>query len=92
MFRLELLSGVECQRCLVSTNAAVYGHPDRQTAELVARSSRDFPEFLCNYESATTLRADRRGRYCPVPRAQQRTGASRRAPQTPRLDPPGVCG
>src|SRR5713101_8403553 len=58
MFRLELLSGVECQRWLVSTNGAVYGHPDRQTAELVARSSRDFPEFLWNYESATTLRAE----------------------------------
>lgn len=50
----ELLSAVECTRWIVSTNGAVYGHPDRQTAELVAEKSRDVPEFLCNYESATT--------------------------------------
>jgi beta-lactamase superfamily II metal-dependent hydrolase len=51
----ELLSAVECPRWIVSTNGAVYGHPDRQTAELVAQRSRGVPQFLCNYESATTL-------------------------------------
>lgn len=50
----ELLSAVECPRWIVSTNGAVYGHPDRKTAELVAQYSRDVPEFLCNYESETT--------------------------------------
>ena len=49
-----LLSLVDCPRWIVSTNGAVYGHPDRQTAELVARSSRGIPEFLCNYQSETT--------------------------------------
>jgi beta-lactamase superfamily II metal-dependent hydrolase len=51
----EVLSTVECPRWIVSTNGAVYHHPDRQTAELVARSCRGVPDFLCNYESATTL-------------------------------------
>jgi hypothetical protein len=51
----DLLSLVECPRWIVSTNGDVYHHPDRQTAELVARSSRGVPEFLCNCESRTTL-------------------------------------
>ncbi len=51
----ELLSVVECPRWIVSTNGEVYRHPDRETAELVAQSCRDVPEFLCNYESKTTL-------------------------------------
>ena|SRR5215469_14102084 len=46
---------VECPRWIVSTNGAVYGHPDKKTAELVAQNSREVPEFLCNYESKTTL-------------------------------------
>lgn len=50
----ELLSVVECPRWVVSTNGAVYGHPDPKTAELVAQYSRDVPEFLCNYECDTT--------------------------------------
>jgi hypothetical protein len=51
----ELLSVVECPRWIVSTNGAVYRHPDRRTAELVAQTSREAPEFLCNYQSETTL-------------------------------------
>jgi beta-lactamase superfamily II metal-dependent hydrolase len=51
----DLLSLVECPRWIVSTNGAVYGHPNRETAKLVAQSCRDAPEFLCNYESETTL-------------------------------------
>jgi beta-lactamase superfamily II metal-dependent hydrolase len=51
----ELLSMVDCARWIVSTNGDIYEHPDAPTAELVARSCRGVPEFLCNYESATTL-------------------------------------
>ena len=51
----ELLSLVECSRWIVSTNGDIYRHPNRQTAELVAQNSHGVPEFLCNYESETTL-------------------------------------
>lgn len=50
----ELLAAVKSPRWLVSTNGAVYGHPDRETAELVATQSGAMPEFICNYESETT--------------------------------------
>jgi hypothetical protein len=50
----ELLASVECGRWIVSTNGAIFGHPDRPTAELVAAHSRAMPEFLCNYDSDTT--------------------------------------
>jgi beta-lactamase superfamily II metal-dependent hydrolase len=51
----EVLSLVDCSRWMISTNGAIYQHPDRQTAELIARNSREVPEFLCNYECETTL-------------------------------------
>jgi beta-lactamase superfamily II metal-dependent hydrolase len=51
----ELLSMVDCQRWIISTNGDVYDHPDAETAPLVARNCRSVPEFLCNYESPTTL-------------------------------------
>lgn len=51
----ELLSAVDCERWLVSTNGAVYGHPDRETAERIAQRSGEAPEILCNYQSKTTL-------------------------------------
>jgi beta-lactamase superfamily II metal-dependent hydrolase len=50
----ELLFAVECSRWIVSTNGAVFGHPDYQIAEFIAQRSQDVPEFLCNYESDTT--------------------------------------
>jgi hypothetical protein len=50
----ELLTAVECSKYLVSTNGAIFGHPDRETAELVAKHAPG-PEFLCNYKSDTTL-------------------------------------
>lgn len=52
----ELLETVDCRRWLVSTNGAVYGHPDRKTAVLIAEHSVEPPQFLCNYRCATTLR------------------------------------
>lgn len=52
----ELLAAVDCPRWLVSTSGAVFGHPDRETAELVARRSAAAPQFFCNYASDTTRR------------------------------------
>jgi beta-lactamase superfamily II metal-dependent hydrolase len=52
----ELLSMVDCSRWIVSTNGDIYDHPDPETAPLVAKSCRSVPEFLCNYESRTTLK------------------------------------
>jgi len=50
----ELLACVDCGRWIVSTNGAIFGHPDKPTAELVAAHCRKTPEFLCNYASDTT--------------------------------------
>lgn len=52
----ELLASVDCRRWIVSTNGAIFRHPDRPTAELVAAHSREMPEFLCNYDNDTTRR------------------------------------
>jgi hypothetical protein len=51
----ELLSMVDCSRWIISTNGDTYHHPHAKTAPLIAKSCRSVPEFLCNYESATTL-------------------------------------
>lgn len=55
---IDWLSRVDCQRWLVSTNGAVFGHPDVQTAELVARCmpAGKRAAFHCNYRSETTER------------------------------------
>jgi hypothetical protein len=52
----ELLALLDCPRWLVSTNGAKFDHPDRGTAELIARHSRQPPEFFCNYRSPSTIR------------------------------------
>lgn len=51
----DLLTAVECSRWLVSTNGAVFGHPDRKTAELISTHAPE-SEFLCNYKTDTTVR------------------------------------
>jgi beta-lactamase superfamily II metal-dependent hydrolase len=50
----ELLAAVDCRRWLVSTNGAIFEHPNRDTAELVAKHAPE-SEFFCNYKSATTV-------------------------------------
>lgn len=52
----EWLRLVECERWLISTNGAVHGHPDVETAELIAGHCQKKPTMLCNYRSDTTLR------------------------------------
>jgi hypothetical protein len=49
----ELVAAIECPKYLVSTNGAVFGHPDKETAELIARHAPG-AEFFCNYKSDTT--------------------------------------
>jgi beta-lactamase superfamily II metal-dependent hydrolase len=50
----QLLAAVDCRRWLVSTNGSKFGHPDRDTAELIATHAPQ-SEFVCNYKSDTTL-------------------------------------
>jgi len=52
----ELLDLIQSPRWLVSTNGAIFDHPDAETAPLIARHSRKVPEFLCNYRSDSTRR------------------------------------
>ena len=59
----EWLQRVDCQRWLISTNGAVYGHPDVETAQLIAQHCRDEqrskkPSFYCNYRTDTTLKLE----------------------------------
>jgi beta-lactamase superfamily II metal-dependent hydrolase len=56
----EWLQLVDCQRWLISTNGAIFGHPDIETPQLIAQHCRDDvrrkkPTFYCNYRSDTTL-------------------------------------
>ena len=50
----DLVAAVECSRWLVSTNGDIYEHPTRDTAPLIAKHAPG-SEFLCNYESGTTV-------------------------------------
>lgn len=50
----DLLSTLNSRYWLVSTNGQLYQHPNRTMADLVASQSREVPEFLCNYDCATT--------------------------------------
>lgn len=52
----EMLSQIDCPLWLISTNGAIFGHPDLDTAKLVAKTSPGPPTFLCNYRSPTTER------------------------------------
>jgi beta-lactamase superfamily II metal-dependent hydrolase len=52
----ELLDVMESPLWLVSTNGAIFDHPDRETAELITRRSPGPPTFVCNYRSASTVR------------------------------------
>lgn len=59
----EWLQRVDCQRWLISTNGAMFGHPDIETAQLISQHCRDEqrskkPSFYCNYRSDTTLRLE----------------------------------
>jgi beta-lactamase superfamily II metal-dependent hydrolase len=49
------LQWVDCQRWLISTNGAVFDHPDVATAQLIARHYQR-PTLLCNYRSPSTER------------------------------------
>ena len=51
----ELLAAMESRIWLISTNGAIYNHPDPETAELVAARSPEPPRFLCNYKCPTTI-------------------------------------
>ena len=48
------LQWVDCQRWLISTNGAVFNHPDLQTAQLIAKRYPQ-PALLCNYDNIADL-------------------------------------
>src|SRR5262249_1153952 len=51
------LQWIDCQRWLISTNGAVFDHPDVATAQLIARHYQNQrPTLLCNYKSPSTER------------------------------------
>ena len=49
----EWLELIKCKRWLISTSGAVFGHPDIETAELIAQVCPD-STFYCNYETEIT--------------------------------------
>lgn len=55
----ELVAAVECERWLVSTNGAIFDHPDVETARLVAAGQSRPVVMLCNYDSRTTRRLEK---------------------------------
>jgi beta-lactamase superfamily II metal-dependent hydrolase len=59
----DWLRWVDCDRWLISTNGAVFNHPDVDTAELIARHCKERerrPTFVCNYRSRSTERLEER--------------------------------
>ena len=40
---------VDCEKWLISTNGAVFEHPDKETLELIARHCQKPTTMLCNY-------------------------------------------
>jgi hypothetical protein len=52
----DLLTVLESPRWLISTNGAIFNHPDVETAHLVSLRSPEPPELLCNYQTPATAR------------------------------------
>lgn len=48
------LALVDCDNWLISTNGAVFNHPDKETAELIARHCQKPPTLHCNYRNPKT--------------------------------------
>ena len=52
----EWLQLVDCDRWLISTNGAIFGHPDFETVKLIAKNCIRKPTIHCNYLTDTTRR------------------------------------
>jgi beta-lactamase superfamily II metal-dependent hydrolase len=52
----DLLSTIESECWLVSTNGAIFDHPDWETAALIEQTQPQLPEMLCNYDVPFTRR------------------------------------
>jgi hypothetical protein len=98
----DWLDLVDCERWLVSTNGAVFDHPDEEAVALVGEK-RDGPvRILCNYDSPSTRRllASKRSWSVEHPGSEQvaRGGGmlirldGRRPAQAPASAGPGVRG
>lgn len=67
----EWLQRVDCQRWLISTNGAIFGHPDIETMQLISQNCRvdkrsKKPSFYCNYRSDTTQRLENRSEWSVI--------------------------
>lgn len=62
----EWLRIVDCKRWLISTNGAIFGHPDVETVELIASNCRKKPTIYCNYRSDTTSRLENNAKWITV--------------------------
>ncbi len=59
----DWLRWIDCKCWLISTNGAVFHHPDVQTAQLIAKHSQQ-PALLCNYDGiAERLSAEAGGEW-----------------------------
>ena len=57
----DWLRYIDCTDWLISTNGAVFDHPDAETAALVATQHRGTVRMLCNYRAVSTERLARQG-------------------------------
>ena len=62
----EWLKLVDCEQWLISTNGAVFDHPDLETVELIAGSCRNKPTICCNYYSDTTSQLENNANWITV--------------------------
>lgn len=71
----EWLRLVNCERWLISTSGAVFGHPDVETVELIARNCRNKPTIYCNYHTDTTSRLENNANWITAfPQENKLTG------------------
>jgi hypothetical protein len=52
----EVLSLIQCDNWLISTNGAVFDHPDRATVELIGKDRTRPARIFCNYRAPSTVR------------------------------------
>jgi hypothetical protein len=62
----EWLKLIDSERWLISTSGAVFGHPDIETAELIADNCETKPTFFCNYLTAMTRKLENNPRWSVV--------------------------
>jgi hypothetical protein len=57
------LQWIDCADWLISTNGAIFDHPDVATARLIADNCLITPTMFCNYRSPSTERLSKSDRW-----------------------------